>query len=75
MQLELDQSRGHNVVILNKCINLTTQTEKLNWDNEVQYLMDTQLDALKLYISLKLLISWLPPGEFFVVKEIVCTAN
>jgi hypothetical protein len=37
--------------------------------------MDTQLDALKLYISLKLLISWLPPGELFVVKEIVCTAN
>jgi hypothetical protein len=38
--------------------------------------MDTQLDALKLYISLKLLISRLPPGELlFVVKEIVCTAS
>jgi hypothetical protein len=37
--------------------------------------MDTQLDALKLYISLKLLISWLPPGELlFVVKKIVYTA-
>ncbi len=73
--LELDQSRGHNVVILDRCMNLTTQGAKPNWDNEVQYLMDTQLDALKLYISLKLLISWLPPGELFVVKEIVCTAS
>jgi hypothetical protein len=73
--LELDQSRGHNLVILDRCINWTTQGGKPNWDIEVQYLMDTQLDALKLYISLKLLISWLPPGELFGVKEIVCTAS